>query len=473
MYNELMEKLGKYGQEHVLSFWGELGPDEQKKLSAQIDVIDWDYIDGLIKEYVLKKSTVAVPENLLPAPFFPLIPANGEMQKKYNEARSRGVELLKAGKVAALTVAGGQGTRLGFDGPKGTFPISPVKKKTLFQYFAESISRISAKYGKPLHWFIMTSEMNDRETRDFFEANSFFGLMPSCVSFFTQGTMPAVGYDGKLLLGAKSSLALSPNGHGGTLLALRLSGCLEKMKSSGIDVISYFQVDNPLAPIADPLFIGLHSLEKSEISAKMLPKTGPYEKLGNFCMVNGKLHIIEYSDMPAKLAEERKADGPLRFLAGSPAIHMISREFAEKLTANGKLELPWHKADKKVPCIDANGNSVNPSVPNAIKLESFIFDALPMASKTMILEGARENEFAPVKNPSGVDSAESCRAMLIERDAKRLEKAGFKIPRKSDGSPDCLIELSPRSAVDDEDAAELFIKNKNLNFLHGEELYLE
>lgn len=465
-------ELKKYGQEHLLKFYNELDAAGKKELETQLEQIDWEELNKLIKEYVLEKPHVEIPSDLSPAPFFPINPGTEKDKKYYAEAYKKGEELLKQGKVAALTVAGGQGTRLGFDGPKGTYPITPLKKKTLFQYFAENISRISKKYSSRMVWYIMTSELNDQQTKSFFKEHKFFGLSEQDVVFFTQGTMPAIGIDGKLLLGTKSSLALSPNGHGGTLLALKKSGALEKMKNDGVEYISYFQVDNPLAPIADPLFIGLHCLEKSEISAKMLPKTGPFEKLGNFCMSKDRLNIIEYSDMPQALAEARNQDGSLKFISGSPAIHMLSRSFAEKLTAKGRLELPWHRAEKKVSCVNEKGEIVKPEAINAIKLESFIFDALPLAEKTMILEGCREKEFAPTKNPTGVDSVESCRAMLIARDAQRLEKAGVKIPRKADGTPDCILELSPLSFLDDDDAVKYVGSNRTPEIQKGMELYL-
>lgn len=453
------DTLKQYGQESLLAALEKSAPADRNALEKQLETINWAELDRLIKEYVFQKPETAIPDDLTPAPFFPFPANTDELKARYAEAEKIGNELLAQGKVAALIVAGGQGTRLGFDGPKGTYPITPVLKKTLFQYFAESLARAGEKAGKPTNWYIMTSELNDKPTRDFFAANNFFGLNPENIMFFTQGMMPAIAYNGQLLLGGKDTLALAPNGHGGTLLALRKSGALDQMKANGVEYISYFQVDNPLVPVVDPLFIGLHHLEGSEISARMLPKTNPYEKLGNFCITGGRLQIIEYSDMPAELAERRKADGTLDFLAGSPAIHVISREFIERLTSDGQLHMPWHRADKKVAYINENGDLVKPEETNAVKLESFIFDALPLAVKTMVLEGCREELFAPTKNATGVDSAESCRAMLVARDARRMELAGVKIPRKADGTPDCIVELSPRSVFDDADAIEFFKNN--------------
>ena len=444
---ELKERLAAAGQEHLLTWWNELNETEQAAFAAQLEEIDFTELKKLIGEYVLVNPKTAIPDDLGPAPFFPLIPKDDAQEELYEKAKAHGEELLRAGKVSCLTVAGGQGTRLGFDGPKGTYPIGPVSGRTLFQYFAEGIMRAGKKYGRPITWYVMTSLLNREATEKFFKENNFFGLDPLQVFFFTQGTMPAIGYDGKLLMADKGSLSLSPNGHGGTLLALRKSGALDRMKSEGVEHISYFQVDNPLIPVVNPLFIGLHDLEESQMSAIMLAKTGPFEKLGNFCVTNGRVEIIEYSDLPKELAESRNEDGSLRFIAGSPAIHVISRAFVEELTAGGSLKLPWHRADKKIPCINADGNPVEVTEPNGVKLESFIFDAMPLAKRTMILEGDRNAMFAPTKNPTGVDSVESCREMLIARDARRLQKAGVTVEENAQ------IEIDPRQVLDDEDAA--------------------
>ncbi|MCF6174188.1 MAG: UDPGP type 1 family protein [Victivallaceae bacterium] len=456
MLHTISKDLGKHQQQHLLQFIDELDKPEQDKLLNQLNDINWDSLNKLIPEYVLQQPQTEIPRDLAPAPYFPAVPQDVEQQKLYEQAEAVGTQLISDGKVAALTVAGGQGSRLGFDGPKGTYPITPIKEKTLFQYFAESIARINEKYSISLTWYIMTSQLNDSQTKDFFAENSYFCLPQSSVKFFIQGTMPTIGYDGKLLMKDSSSLALAPDGHGGTLLALKRSGSLATMAAGGIEYISYFQVDNPLASIVNPLFLGLHHLKKSEMSAIMLAKTGPHEKLGNFCISGGRTTIIEYSDMPDELAEAVDANGRLRYIAGSPAIHVISRNFVEKLTANGHLELPWHRADKKIPCINSAGELINPVEPNGVKLESFIFDAMALAKKTMLLEAKREDEFAPIKNKTGVDSVESCRKMLIARDRRRLAQACIAIPANS------AVEISPRLIVDDADAI-TYASNNNIN----------
>ncbi len=465
-YENLSAKLKKYNQSHLIRWWNELNTAEQEHLAAQIEGIDFHALSALIASHVMKHPAPPMPDTFEPAPFFPLRPVDASMEAYYDKAAEHGEALLRAGRVACLTVAGGQGTRLGFDGPKGTYPIAPVTGKTLFNLFADAIARNQEKYGARIHWFIMTSQINNAATVKFFEDNGFFALDRDQVHFFIQGTMPAVGYDAKVLMESKSSLALSPDGHGGTLWALRTSGALDKMAECGIDFVSYFQVDNPLVPVVDPKFIGLHALEKSQMSAISLSKTGPFEKLGNFCTSHGRTWIIEYSDLPAELAESRNPDGSLLFVAGSPAIHVISRAFIEDLSANGKPGLPWHRADKKVGFIDENGEFVKPEQPNAVKFESFIFDAMPMAERTMLLEADRAEEFAPTKNATGVDSAESCREMMVAQAKRRLSACGVDVSQAG------LVELSPRRVVSDSDAAE-YCAERGIKTVKGEKVYLE
>ncbi|MBO5763515.1 MAG: UTP--glucose-1-phosphate uridylyltransferase [Lentisphaeria bacterium] len=449
-FDALNARLTAIGQQHVLRYWNDLDDAGKQQLSAQLEKIDLESLPALVDAYVLNRPKTEIPADLEPAQYFPKTPRDDAQKALYDRAKAHGEALFRAGKIAALTVAGGQGTRLGFDGPKGTYPIGPVSGKSLFAYFAETLLFAGKKYGKPITWYIMTSLLNHSATVAFFRENNFFGLAEDQVFFFSQGTMPAFGTDGKLLLGARDSLSLSPDGHGGTLLALRRSGAIDRMQKEGTEILSYFQVDNPLAPAIHPLFAGLHDLEGSEMSAIMLAKTGPFEKLGNFCVSGGRTSIIEYSDLPADLAESRNPDGSLRFLCGSPAIHLLNRAFVERLTEGGKLQLPWHRADKKVPYLDENGTLIQPEEPNAVKLESFIFDAMPLAERTMLLEGDRETMFAPTKNKTGVDSAESCRAMILARDAQRLADAGFVLPQGA------RIELSPLAGMEKEDLLAYF-----------------
>lgn len=450
------KKLAEVGQDHVLRFWDRLSEPERKQLLDQIESVDWQELARLIRSHVLAKPQVKVPEDVQPAPWYPCRP-EGELVGKYERARQRGWELIRAGKVAAFTVAGGQGTRLGWDGPKGAFPATPIRGLPLFGCFAEYIRNMQKRTGARIPWYIMTSPANDAATREFFRQQNYFGLDPADVMFFTQGMMPAVDMaTGKVLLESPGSLALSPNGHGGSLKALWTSGAIADMKRRGIEHISYIQVDNPIVRVLDPLFIGLHDLDGSEMSSKMLPKRDPMEKLGNFCMVDGKVMVIEYSDLPEELARERLPDGTLRFLAGSIAIHCLRVDFVERLNSGREgFSLPFHRAEKKVPFVNLEtGQPIRPEKPNAVKLETFVFDALPMCQKAIIYETDRIDEFAPIKNADGPgvqDSPATSKAIQIERAARWLEANGVEVARDQEGKPAAVIEISQLTAIYPED----------------------
>jgi UDP-N-acetylglucosamine/UDP-N-acetylgalactosamine diphosphorylase len=353
-------------------------------------------------------------------------------------------------------VAGGQGTRLGYAGPKGTFPVTPLKQKPLFQVFAEKLAAAGRRYGRPLPWFIMTSHANHTQTEAFFAENRFFGLDRSRVHFFRQGRMPAVDFNGKILLEAKDSIAMSPDGHGGSLRALERSGALDLMRGAGVDTISYFQVDNPLVRCVDPEFIGWHLLHRAEMTAKMVLKAYPEEKLGHFCLQHGRLVVIEYSDLP--LAVQREIDpqtGRLRYLAGSIAIHILDREFVRRMAAGSVAGtgpvLPFHRADKKIATLDAAGNPVKPDRPNGAKFEMFVFDALPFARNALVIETPRADDFSPVKNAEGVDSPRTAREDLLRQYARWLKGAGARVETDASGLPADTFEVSPLFG-DDEDS---------------------
>ena len=296
----------------------------------------------------------------------------------------------------------------------------------------------------------MTSPLNHSATVELFERDNYYSMDKNDVFIFQQGTNINFSLDGKILQTDKCTLASSPDGHGGSLRAIYTSGALEDMKSRGIEQLSYWQVDNPLVHLFDPLFLGLHALEDASMSSRALIKAHPTEKVGNFCLVDNKITVIEYSDLPDDQANRHNPDGSLVFELGSIAIHLVSTAFIEKLNSDG-FALPIHRAVKKIPYIDTDGNTVNPDKPNGVKLETFVFDALPLASKSIILETLRAEEFAPVKNASGDDSPDVTRQMMTDRAAAWLENAGVAIPRKSDGKVDCVIEMAASFAVSAED----------------------
>lgn len=427
--------------------------ENSAELSKQVDSLDWDELTSALNECILPKEETSLPAEYGPASYFPLAPETAEQKILYDKAFKHGEFLIRNGKTAAFTVAGGQGTRLGYDGPKGTLPVSPIKKKPLFQLFAEQIHGLSKVYEVTIPWYIMCSPLNLEATITHFKQNNYYGLGKENLKFFAQGVMPATDFEGNLLRASQDSLALSPNGHGGSLKALIDSGSVADMAKRGVDHISYFQVDNPLVSTINPLFIGLHDLQQSDMSSRSLTKTGPFEKLGNFVSIGDRITIIEYSDLPEEKALEKEHDGRIKYRAGSPAIHILRRDFIEQF-ASGEIKLPYHRAEKKVTHIDDSGNLINPAQPNAVKFETFVFDALPLAKNPLILEADRLEEFSPVKNMTGVDSLESSQSDQIKRAKRWLSNANIKIPESS------TIELCPLSYP-----SELTILNADLNHI--------
>jgi UDP-N-acetylglucosamine/UDP-N-acetylgalactosamine diphosphorylase len=461
--DDLRQRLGKYGQEHVLSGWDRLSDDERRGLLDQLRGLDLAQLQAL---YANRDHSFAVPpaEHIRPVP---VIPAGAD-----GEATRRGEEALRAGEVAVLLVAGGQGSRLGFDHPKGMFAVGPVSNKTLFQVHAEKVLALRRRYGKPLPFLVMTSPATDAETREFFAQHNNFGLPADEVAFFCQGTMPALDRaTGRLLMEAPGRLFLSPNGHGGTLTALADDGLLESLRQFGIRHIFYFQVDNPLVKVADPAFLGHHILERSDVSAKIVPKESPTDKLGNLVLVDGRCTMIEYSDLPESLAKQTDENGRLRIWAGSPAIHVFDVEFLRRVVGEG-VKIPFHIAKKKVPYLDEKtGTEVQPSKENALKFELFIFDVLPLAETCTVVETSRREEFMPLKNASGPDSPETVRQAQSDLAADWLGRAGVKVPRKADRSAAVPLEVSPLFALDAEELARKVDRSINVSgplYLTGE-----
>lgn len=448
----LIHSFTKAGQGQVFEFIEELDGESQAQLIAQAQTIDLEEVSLLVAEHVAGAHNSSINlDGLVPAPYIAL-PQNGGDSSQWKTAWDAGSAAIRSGKVAAFTVAGGQGTRLGYNGPKGTFPVSPVLDKTLFQIFAEKIARSAERFGTAIPWFILTSEINNDATVEAFETNNYFGLNRELVHFIIQGLVPAVDYDGKILLAEKGKIAMTPDGHGGSLRALVRSGAVDKMKALGIDTLSYFQVDNPIVQCIDPAFVGFHVLGKSELSSKMVPKAYALEKVGHFCQQNGNSLVVEYSDMPNELQEETLESGSIRFNAGSVAIHIFDLNFVERAGGSGlDVKLPFHRADKKIPHVTSEGQLVTPDAPNGVKFEMFVFDALPLAKNPVIIEAAREDDFSPVKNAEGVDSPNSCKDDQLRMFARWLNSAGEVIETDTTGLPLFTFEISHRFAADEAD----------------------
>jgi UDP-N-acetylglucosamine/UDP-N-acetylgalactosamine diphosphorylase len=466
-YEYLKKLLESHRQSHLLKFYDRLDTNQQAKLFEQISQLDFDKIDKWIADYVKKTSSTRIYDEIFPVWAYEHQAIDPHKKQRYLQAAELGQKLIREGKVAAFLVAGGQGTRLNFDGPKGNFPISPVKNKTLFRIFAETIAAVCTKYNTVCPWYIMTSPLNYDQTVDIFESNGYFGLAKNNVFIFQQGTIPNFDTRGRILLNEMASIACSPDGHGGSINALAQSGALDDMKNRGVEILSYWQVDNPLINIFDSLFIGLHTLHKSEMSSKAVIKTIPDERVGNFCLSDGRVTVIEYTELPEKLANQRNPDGSLVFQLASIGIHLINRSFIEKFSSDG-LSLPLHKAIKSIQHIDEKGKIVKS---DGIKLESFIFDALPLAQNSIILQTLRNEEFAPTKNATGIDSVESTRKMMIARAADWLSRAGVNVPRKKGGTPDCIIEIAPSFALQKEDINAKI--NQIPQIAPGDSLYLD
>jgi UDP-N-acetylglucosamine/UDP-N-acetylgalactosamine diphosphorylase len=466
----IQRTLDAHGQSHLLQFYDELTASQQADLLAQIEAIDFEAFAQIVADGDAGEETL--PDGLEPAPYYPYQPdhpgaaasaADGtRLAFDPAAARAAGEKLIAEGRVAAFTVAGGQGTRLGWNGPKGTYPATPVTGKPLFRCFAEQIMAAQRRSGATIPWYIMTSPVNDAETRAFFVDNNCFGLPRTNIFMFPQGTLPSVdAQTGKILLADKHLIAVNPDGHGGAIRALRSSGAIEDMRARGVEFISYFQVDNPLARVIDPLFIGLHATASDSsgaMSSKMVAKAGPEEKVGVFARTPGpdgtpRTTVLEYSDLPETLAHERDEQGDLRYRAGSIAIHVISVAFIERLTADEHhFALPYHRARKVVPHVDLEtGERVEPMEPNGVKFETFVFDALALADGSIVYETDRVQEFAPIKNGTGADSPATSHELQTERAARWLEAHGVSVARDGEGRVAARLEISPLTALEPAD----------------------
>jgi UDP-N-acetylglucosamine/UDP-N-acetylgalactosamine diphosphorylase len=448
-WKELSTEAEKHGQGHLIAHDAALPPEQKEEYRSELDKLDFANLRQLFMK--AKDGVGPIDFNQIQAPAIHRIPTTEEDFSKQQEARKVGETALRTGKIAIILVAGGQGTRLGHPGPKGTYPIGPVTGRSLFQIHSETVLALSRKYQTDLQLLVMTSLENDNGTKMFFEKVGYFGLKPEQVHFFVQGMFPSLDSEtGRVLLKAPGELALSPNGHGGVIQALHERGCLQKMAAKGVTDFFYYQVDNPLVKVADPIFLGHHLLARAEMSLKVLAKLYPTERLGNLVTYQGRMQIVEYTELPDWLAEQCDEKGELRIWAGSPAIHVFNLNFLQRL-ATGKLQLPYHIAHKAVSCLDARNNIVKPVQPNALKFEMFVFDALPLAERAIAMETSRSEEFEPLKNATGENSAQSVRQVLSDNYARWLEKAGAKIARDAHGHTRIALEISPLTALESED----------------------
>ena len=441
-YSEALSLLSAHGQSHVLAFWDRLNETDRASLLAQVEALDFDAIATM--QALLKNPPKAAAAGAMsPAPVAEMTAVEKAEAAKVGEAA------LRAGKVGVILVAGGQGSRLGYDGPKGCYPVGPVSDAPLFHFHARKVLALERTYGTEVPFYVMTSPMNNGPTKAFFEEHGYFGLEPSRVFFFSQSMWPALSPEGKIILDTPSHIFLGPDGHGGMLSALERTGCLADMEKRGLECVFYFQVDNPMVEVCDPAFLGEHLRKGSDYSVKVCAKRDWKEGLGMVVERGGRTEIVEYSDpvFSDELKQEVGADGRLRFLFGSVAIHVFSVAFLRRETDAG---LPLHIAHKKVPYCDAAGATVKPETPNAYKFEKFIFDALTDAKAVANVAFDRAEEFSPVKNKEGSDSPLTCRRDLADKWGRWLEAAGLSVPRDAEGHVAIKLEIDPCYALDAE-----------------------
>jgi UDP-N-acetylglucosamine/UDP-N-acetylgalactosamine diphosphorylase len=443
----LRERYEAHGQGHVLAHWDRLDAGARERLAAQLRAID---PGAVARAFAGARARAEGPRPRLRPPPVDRLPEHGGDAELLERARARGRELLAEGAAAALVVAGGQGSRLGFEGPKGAFPLGPVSRRTLFEQQAQKIRGAGRRYGRPLPWLVMTSAATDAACRALFARAERFGLAAEDVRFFRQGAMPAVDLEGRLLLEAPDRLALSPDGHGGVLPALAASGLLDELAARGVRLLAYYQVDNPLVTIADPVFLGLHDLRGAEMSCKVLAKRGPDERAGTVGESGGRIRVLEYTEVDPWHRDARDGRGELAFWAASIGIHVLNLDFVRRVAAEADRVLPYHASPKRIACLDAGGRPLVPSAPNGYKLERFVFDALPEARRVALLEVRRHEEYSPIKNRSGGESPCTAREDLVALYRGWLRAAG--VP----GVPEAgWIELDESRIGAPEDAAQV------------------
>ena len=428
----------------MLRWWPELDPAQKHALLVELQSLDLVRLAPLIAGITSRVEQETAGDRAAratPPASLVRLPERGGDPAEWQRAEEMGNWLLRGKKVGAILVAGGQGTRLGFDHPKGMFSIGPVSGNSLYQLLSEQLVARSRAAGASIPYYIMTSSATHDETRKFFQEHHYFGLDPDDVSFFQQASLPAVDDDGHILLDEKGKLTSSPDGHGGLLHALKHAGLLGVMADRGIEYLYYHQVDNPAAIVCDPAFLGLHALRDSEMSTKVVAKTSAAERMGVAVDVDGHTEIIEYSDLPAERAAAVGPDGKLLLWAGSTAIHVFNRAFLARLAIDGG-PLPYHYARKAIPYVNEAGERIEPTQPNGWKFEQFIFDALPHAEATLVVEADRAREFLPVKNHDGADSPVTVQGGLLQLYRQWLTEAGAVV------APQARIEISPLFAAD-------------------------
>ena len=393
--------LKKYGQEHILAYYQELNSAEKQKLLSQIELIDFSVLENLNEEnrHSSKRGK-----------FSPLGAVTiADIEKNKEKYHSLGAEAIKNGKVATVLLAGGQGTRLGFEKPKGMFDIGITKELYIFECLINNLLNVVDDTGAYVPLYIMTSEKNHDDTVNFFEEKNFFGYDKNYVKFFIQDMAPSVDFNGKIYMESKSDISISPNGNGGWFSSIVRAGFLEDIKKNGIEWINVFAVDNVLQQIADPCFIGAVIDSGSQSGSKVVSKVSPEERVGVLCMEDGKPSIVEYYEMTPEMIDLRSDDGELAYKYGVILNYLFSVDRLEEIISE---KMPVHVVKKKIPYMNSNGELITSDKPNGYKFETLVLDMVHLQKSCLPYEVERSKEFAPVKNSEGVDSVDSARELL-------------------------------------------------------------
>ncbi len=401
-YQEAYGKLEKYGQLHVLKYYDELNKEEQMTLLKQIEDTDFDVLKLCKNKEALNPRGRITPISVMQLP---------EIEEKREAFTKVGLEAIKAGKVGAVLLAGGMGTRLGSDAPKGVYNIGLTKDVFIFQRLIENLLEVVHQAGAWIPLYIMTSDKNHETTTAFFEEKKYFGYDPEYVTFFTQDMAPASDYDGKVYMESKNKMSTSPNGNGGWFLSMMKWGVVDKIKAAGVEWLNVFAVDNVLQRIADPCFVGATIATDSAVGAKVVKKNAPDERVGAMCLEDGKPSIVEYYEMTEELMNAKDEKGEPAYNFGVILNYLFREKDLEEIAAK---RLPLHIVEKKIPYLNENGEQIKPEEPNGYKFEQLVLDMIHELDSCLPYEVVRNREFAPIKNKTGIDSVESARALCKE-----------------------------------------------------------
>ncbi|KAJ3640188.1 hypothetical protein Zmor_003503 [Zophobas morio] len=457
-FEVIRERLAKQNQDHLLRFWNDLNDEEKEKFVRQLDTIQIEKVNELYER--ADSSFRQLEKTYLDDKMKPMPASRSESEENcppetLEAYRNQGFEEISRGHVAVVLLAGGQGTRLGVDYPKGMYSVGLPSGKTLFQIQAERIRRLqtlakekTGRYGK-IPWYIMTSGPTDKQSAKFLEKNSYFGLSENDVILFKQGLLPCFDFDGKILLDGKGSVALAPDGNGGIYRSLAANGILEDMQRRGVKYVHVHSVDNILVKVADPVFIGYCRSKDADCGAKVVRKNGPNEAVGVVCLVDNRVQVVEYSEITERTANLKDNKGDLVFSSGNICNHFFTVDFLKDIAKHYEDKLKLHVAKKKIPHVDDDGVFVKPSKPCGIKIEKFVFDVFEFSKRFHTWEVPRRSEFSAMKNADSEkkDCPSTAKSDLLTLHKAYIEKAG--------GVVECdKVEISPLLSYDGENLEE-------------------